>query len=187
MSSHGFTARWPGVCRACTTPIKVGDRIRHWPNGDPAALAHETCPAAALIQTGGSSVEAVRAHVQLPGSKRTEILIPSASAVAAATIAARAVAAGKMAAVPKAAPDQQVQARRRRRPGGRIDRAADDPRLPAPGTLVQGRYRGQTITAEILTGGHVRMDGVEYPTLSTAAKVARGGIPTSGFVFFGLD
>jgi len=68
--------------------------------------------------------------------------------------------------------------------GGRADRSAADPRLPAPGTTLQGRYHGEVFKAKVLDGGKVRMNGVVYGTLSAAAKAARGGKPTSGFVFF---
>ena len=68
--------------------------------------------------------------------------------------------------------------------GGRRDRSVQDPRLPAVGTTVEGHYKGEAFKAKILDGGRVRMNGAIYATLSAAAKAARGGKPTSGFVFF---
>lgn len=179
--AHCFEARWAAVCRGCTMPIQVGDRIRHDPSGTAGAFVHGICPVPQQILAGGVTVEAIRARVQVDGSDPAVILIPSGSAITAATIAARAV----MAAPPiaKVAPVQRIRASGR---GGRADRAAADPRLPPAGSALQGRFKGQTFRAQLLADGHVAMGGVQYATLSAAAKVARGGIPTSGFVFFGL-
>lgn len=187
MASHNFLARWVGVCRSCTTQIKIGDRIHCDPNGEKAAYVHAVCPQAQLIQAGGVAIEAIRARYRIPGSRPAEILIPSCQAVAAATIAARAVAVSSPAPVAKVGSDRRQPIAMRRGPGGRSDRGAADPRLPPAGTAVTGRFKGQVFEAEILGGGPVRMEGVEYPTISAAAKHARGGIPTSGFVFFGLE
>jgi predicted type IV restriction endonuclease len=61
--------------------------------------------------------------------------------------------------------------------------------LPAPLKLFR-KTKGQTVEADLLPDGKVRFQGVDYPSCSQAAGVARGQItgsgpkPTNGWVFW---
>lgn len=59
-----------------------------------------------------------------------------------------------------------------------------DPRLPAPGTVIERDYQGQVIRVKVLDEGF-EYAGETYRSLSTVAKVATGTI-WNGFLFFGL-
>lgn len=62
-----------------------------------------------------------------------------------------------------------------------------DPRIPAPGTALRGRYMKQDVLATMLEEGKVRLDatGEVYTSLSSAATAACGS-RRNGYQFFGL-
>lgn len=74
-------------------------------------------------------------------------------------------------------------AQRTRKAQGRQGRERD-PRLPAPGTVIERDYQGQVIRVKVLDEGF-EYAGETYRSLSTIAKVATGTI-WNGFLFFGL-
>src|SRR5262245_20411181 len=59
-----------------------------------------------------------------------------------------------------------------------------DERLPRPGTVLTRRYKGHTITVEVLDHGF-GYDGQVYRSLSAVAKAVTGS-HCSGHFFFGL-
>jgi hypothetical protein len=59
-----------------------------------------------------------------------------------------------------------------------------DERLPRPGTILTRRYKGRTITVEVLDHGFA-YDGQVYRSLSAVAKAVTGS-HCSGHLFFGL-
>lgn len=62
-----------------------------------------------------------------------------------------------------------------------------DPRIPAPGTALRGRYMKQDVLATMLEEGKVRLEstGQVYTSLSSAATAACGS-RRNGYQFFGL-
>lgn len=59
-----------------------------------------------------------------------------------------------------------------------------DARLPAPGTVLQRRYKGHVHQVEVLDNG-IFYDGEVYQSLSAVAHAITGG-HWNGFLFFGL-
>jgi hypothetical protein len=59
-----------------------------------------------------------------------------------------------------------------------------DERLPRPGTILTRRYKGRTLTVEVLDHGF-GFDGQVYRSLSAVAKAVTGS-HCSGHFFFGL-
>ncbi len=67
----------------------------------------------------------------------------------------------------------------------RAKEVARDPRLPAPGTVLERRYQDRIITVKILAE-RFEYDGLIYDSLSSiASKVT--GTRWNGFAFFGLN
>jgi hypothetical protein len=62
--------------------------------------------------------------------------------------------------------------------------AKRDPRLPAPGTVLTGRYKGAEYKAKVLDHGFL-YDGRQYKSLSAIGKEITKAA-TNGFAFFKL-
>ena len=62
---------------------------------------------------------------------------------------------------------------------------ARDPRLPAPGGVIEKVYKNKKITVQVTDGGFVH-DGVSYPSLTALALKITGYRAVSGPRFFGL-
>lgn len=62
---------------------------------------------------------------------------------------------------------------------------ARDPRLPAPGTVIEREYKGKTYKVEVLERGF-KHDGKEWRSLSAIALAVTGYKAISGTLFFGI-
>ncbi len=62
--------------------------------------------------------------------------------------------------------------------------AVNDPRLPAPGTILTRPYKGETLEVKVLADGF-EFRGERFASLSAVAKSATGS-HCNGFAFFGL-
>ena len=60
-----------------------------------------------------------------------------------------------------------------------------DSRLPIPGTLITRKYKGQTLSVQVLADGF-RFEGERYKSLSAVARRITGS-QWNGFHFFGLS
>lgn len=81
-----------------------------------------------------------------------------------------------------AAEARKAKAAKRTKKAKRQERGRD-PRLPAPGTVLEREYQDQVIRVKVLADGF-EYEGETYRSLSTVAKVATGTI-WNGFLFFG--
>jgi hypothetical protein len=63
--------------------------------------------------------------------------------------------------------------------------ASTDPRLPAPGTAIVRRYKGQTLRVLVRPDG-LEFDGNRYKSLSAVAKAVTGS-HCNGYRFFRLE
>ncbi len=68
--------------------------------------------------------------------------------------------------------------------GHGLQRKTRDPRLPKSGSTLVRRYRGKTITVEVLESTF-EWKGEEYPSLSSLAKAITGS-HVNGYQWFGL-
>jgi hypothetical protein len=82
---------------------------------------------------------------------------------------------------PRVAKDSSVPASRN---GKANHREPMDHRLPLPGTILTRRYKGQTLSVQVLRHGF-EYEGQVYKSLSAAAK-AISGSHTNGYLFFRL-
>jgi hypothetical protein len=65
--------------------------------------------------------------------------------------------------------------------------AANDPRLPPPGTFVERRYKGRTLRVRVSPEGNgFEYEGERYRTLTAVAKAITGS-HINGFRFFKLE
>lgn len=62
---------------------------------------------------------------------------------------------------------------------------ATDPRLPAPGTAIARKYKGRSLTVNVLADGFEYL-GDKFTSLSAVAKAITGS-HVNGFRFFGLE
>jgi hypothetical protein len=67
-------------------------------------------------------------------------------------------------------------------PHPRVLRFKTDDRLPAPGTIITRRYKGDTLQVKVLKDGF-EFEGQEYPSLSAVAHAATGS-HCNGYLFF---
>lgn len=60
-----------------------------------------------------------------------------------------------------------------------------DPRLPAPGTVIQKRYKGRDLRVVVRDDG-LELDGTMYPTATALAKAVTGSRSINGWLFLGV-
>ena len=60
-----------------------------------------------------------------------------------------------------------------------------DPRLPAPGAVIDREYKGKTVKLKFLDDG-VEIDGKTFTSLSAAARHVTGAASINGFLWAGL-
>ena len=100
---------------------------------------------------------------------------------------ARAESAPSAAEVPQEVATQTVATQvRGKKPGARKEPAPQspakrerDPRLPAPGTVLEREYQGKTLRVKVLDDGF-EFRGKTYRSLSAVAREASGTVRTSG-------
>lgn len=80
---------------------------------------------------------------------------------------------------PTRAEQAEAKASDKRRTGPR------DPRLPAPGTVIERQYKGKTHRVEVREDGF-RYDGRDWRSLTAIAKEVTGYKAISGTLFFGI-
>ena len=76
--------------------------------------------------------------------------------------------------------------RTRKAPKTAAPRGTRDPRLPAPGTVLQRTFKGKELRVTVLDEGF-RWDGRDFRSLTAVALAITGYPACSGPHFFGLD